>query len=291
MAEFFDSFAQFLTEPLNYSFTWRAVLAASVMAVSAGLLSCWLVLIGWSLMGDAISHAILPGIVIAHIVGAPFAVGALLASLLAVWLVGAVREQTTLRPDTSIGIVFTAMFASGLVLISATPTASHLQEILFGNLLGISDAALVQAVGFGVAALLVMLACARAWTLWAFDGSFTAAIGMRVWLARGLLTLCMACVAVASVQAVGVILVVAMLITPGAIAYLVNRRFVVMLMVAPLVAWASAMVGIWVSFWADVSTGGTIVVVQAVVFAGVYLAAPREGLLWRRIRLRTATPA
>ena len=210
--------------------------------------------------------------------------GALAASLLAVWLVGAVRERTTLRPDTSIGIVFTSMFAGGLVLISATPSASHLQEILFGNLLGISDAALVQAVGFGAAALLVMLACARAWTLWAFDASFAAAIGMRVWLVRGLLTVCMACVVVASVQAVGVILVVAMLITPGAVAYLLTRRFAVMLLVAPVVAWASAMVGIWVSFWADVSTGGTIVLVQACVFAVVYVAAPREGVLQLRSR-------
>ena len=155
--------------PLSYSFVQRAVLAASVMAVVAGLLSCWLILVGWSLLGDAVSHAVLPGVVLAYITGAPFAVGAMLAALIAVGLVGSVKERTTLREDTSIGIVFTTFFALGLVLLSVTPSGTHLQEILFGNLLGITQSALWQILAIGGIAFVVLLANARTFTLWAFD--------------------------------------------------------------------------------------------------------------------------
>lgn len=274
----------FLTEPLNYSFVHRAILAASIMALVAGLLSCWLVLIGWSLLGDAISHAILPGVVIAYSLSLPYAVGAVAAALVAVWLVGTVREQTSLKEDTSIGIVFTAMFALGLVLISVTPAATHMQEILFGNLLGISDTSLWQIIGFGGAAVLVIVCAGRAFTLWAFDANHAHTVGFNTRLIRWLLLGCMACVVVASVQAVGVILVVAMLITPGATAYLLTRRMSVMLVLSPAVALLSALTGIWLSFNWDVSTGGTIVLVQAAIFTLVYLFAPREGVVVRRRR-------
>lgn len=265
--------------PLSYSFVQRAVLAASVMAVVAGLLSCWLILVGWSLLGDAVSHAVLPGVVLAYIFGAPFAVGAMIAALIAVGLVGSVKERTTLREDTSIGIIFTTFFALGLVLLSVTPSGTHLQEILFGNLLGITQSALWQILAIGGIAFVVLLANARTFTLWAFDAEHSRTMGFNTKAIRWALLACLACVVVASAQAVGVILVVAMLITPGATAYLWTRRFRRMLLIAPLVAWVSCVAGILLSFNLNVSTGGTIVLVQSGIFCLTYLFAPREGLV------------
>lgn len=265
--------------PLSYNFVQRAVLAASVMAVVAGLLSCWLILVGWSLLGDAVSHAVLPGVVLAYIFGAPFAVGAMIAALIAVGLVGSVKERTTLREDTSIGIIFTTFFALGLVLLSVTPSGTHLQEILFGNLLGITQSALWQILAIGGIAFVVLLANARTFTLWAFDAEHSRTMGFNTKAIRWALLACLACVVVASAQAVGVILVVAMLITPGATAYLWTRRFRRMLLIAPLVAWVSCVAGILLSFNLNVSTGGTIVLVQSGIFCLTYLFAPREGLV------------
>jgi manganese transport system permease protein len=269
---------------LTYEFIQRALVVSTVTAVIAGLLSCWLVLIGWSLMGDAVSHAVLPGVVVSYIVGWPFAVGALIAALVAVGLVGGVRERTTLKGDTAIGVVFTALFALGLVLVSVTPAGTNLQEILFGNLLGISQDALVQVLIFGVTAFVVMVTLRRSITAWAFDPAHARAVGMPTGLIRGAVMVCLALVVVASMQAVGVILVVAMLITPGATAYLLTRRFSRMLLIAPLVAWVSSVAGICLSYWTDVSAGGTIVLVQAGIFVLVYLFAPREGLVTAPLR-------
>jgi manganese transport system permease protein len=268
---------------LTYEFIQRALVVSTVTAVIAGLLSCWLVLIGWSLMGDAVSHAVLPGVVVSYIVGWPFAVGALIAALVAVGLVGGVRERTTLKGDTAIGVVFTALFALGLVLVSVTPAGTNLQEILFGNLLGISQDALVQVLVFGVTAFVVMVTLRRSITAWAFDPAHARAVGMPTGLIRGAVMVCLALVVVASMQAVGVILVVAMLITPGATAYLLTRRFSRMLLIAPLVAWVSSVAGICL-YWTDVSAGGTIVLVQAGIFVLAYLFAPREGLVTAPLR-------
>ncbi|QQC48327.1 metal ABC transporter permease [Corynebacterium bovis] len=275
-----------LTEPFTFGFMQRALLVASVTAVVAGVLSCWLILIGWALLGDAVSHAVLPGVVVAYIVGVPFAVGALVAAVVAVGLVGTVRERTTLRGDTSIGIVFTALFALGLVLVSVTPSGTNLQEILFGNLLGSSRAAVVQVAVFGGVALVVMLLRRRDITLWAFDAAHARSVGVRTGAVRWTVLLALALVVVASMQAVGVILVVAMLITPGATAYLLTQRIGRMLVIAPLVAWVSSVAGIWLSFRLDVSTGGTIVLVQAAVFTVVWTLGPREGLVPTAVRRR-----
>ncbi|WP_426705246.1 metal ABC transporter permease [Corynebacterium auriscanis] len=262
----------------HFEFIQRAFVAASVIAIVAGLLSCWLVLIGWSLLGDAISHAVLPGVVIAYLVGAPFAVGALIAAVIAVGTVGAIRSRTTLREDTAIGITFTSMFALGLVLVTISPSGTHLQEILFGNLLGIKDAAFNQVLVFGGVAFVVMVAARRALTLWAFDPLHAATLGFNTRFIRWILMLCLACVVVASAQAVGVILVVAMLITPGATAYLLTQKFSVMLVLSPLLAWISCAVGIATSFFWDISTGGAIVLSQSALFTLVYLFGKREGV-------------
>lgn len=274
---------------LAYEFIQRALLVSTVTAVTAGLLSCWLVLIGWSLMGDAVSHAVLPGVVVSYILGWPFAVGSLIAALVAVGLVGTVREKTTLKGDTAIGVVFTALFATGLVLVSVTPAGTNLQHILFGNLLGISQDSLNQVLIFGALALILMITLRRDITAWAFDPAHARAVGLHTKFIRRAVMVCLALVVVASMQAVGVILVVAMLITPGATAYLLTRRMGHMLIISPAVAWVSSVVGIWLSYELDISSGGSIVLVQAGIFLLVYLFAPREGLVTAPLLQRRRT--
>lgn len=283
------------TEPLSYGFVTRALIIGSLTGLVAGLLSCWLILVGWSLLGDAVSHAVLPGVVISYILDWPYAIGAFIAALLAVGLVGSVREHTTLKSDTSIGVVFTALFAFGLVLVSVTPSSTNLQEILFGNLLGITRTSQLQVIVLGLVALAIILLRHRDMTLWAFDAEHARAIGINTTAVRWTILVSLALVVVAATQAVGVILVVALLITPGATAFLLTTRFQRMMIIAPLTAVASTWAGVFLSFHLDVSTGGTIVLVQAAIFLVVYLFGPREGLVTtaalRRRQARAAREA
>jgi manganese transport system permease protein len=268
-----------LLDPLRYEFMVRALATAVVAAVVCAVLSCWLVLIGWSLMGDAVSHAVLPGVVLAYVIGAPFAVGAIVFGFLAVALIGTIRSTSRIKEDAAIGIVFTTLFALGLVLISVTPSQTDLNHIVFGNLLGVSGGDLLQVLLISAVVLVVLLVKRRDFTLYAFDPTHAFAIGLntRV-LGAGLLAL-LALTAVVALQAVGVVLVVAMLIIPGATAYLLTDRFGRMLVIAPVTSGLCAVAGIYISYHVDTAPGGTIVVVQGGLFTLVYLFAPHEGAL------------
>lgn len=275
------SVIELLLEPLQYDFMVRALLTTAIAAVVCALLSCWLVLIGWSLMGDAVSHAVLPGVVIAYVLGAPFALGALVFGFLAVALIGLIRSTSRVKEDAAIGIVFTSLFALGLVLISITPSQTDLNHIILGNILGVSDAELVQIAVLAVIAFTVLLVKRRDLTLYAFDPTHAFAIGLSPRLLGALLLGVLAITSVVALQVVGVILVVAMLIIPGATAYLLTNRFGHMLVIAPTMSVLSSLVGIYLSYWVDASSGGLVVVVQGVVFATVYLFSPRHGVLGR----------
>lgn len=280
--------------PLQYDFMLRALLATVAAAVVCALLSCWLVLVGWSLMGDAVSHAVLPGVVLAYMVGAPFALGALVFGLLAVVLIGAVRGTSRVKEDAAIGIVFTTLFALGLVLISVTPSQTDLNHIIFGNILGVSRGDLLQICLLAGVALVALLLKRRDLTLYAFDPLHARAIGLSPRFLGGLLLGVLALTAVVALQVVGVVLVVAMLIVPGATAHLLTDRFSRMLLIAPAISVSSAVLGILLSFWVDASSGGLVVLVQGAVFALVYLLEPRRGLLGRALsarRRRRASPA
>jgi manganese transport system permease protein len=281
----------FLLEPLGYDFMVRALATSVLAAVVCALLSCWLVLIGWSLMGDAVSHAVLPGVVLAYVVGAPFALGAIVFGVLAVVLIGAVRSPGRIREDAAIGIVFTVLFALGLVLISVTPSQTDLAHIVFGNILGVSVTDLVQVAILAVVALAVLLVKRRDLTLYAFDPTHAHAIGLSPRLLGAILLGLLAVTAVVALQVVGVVLVVALLIIPGATAFLLTERFGRMLIIAPVSAAASAVIGIYLSYWIDVASGGMIVLVQGVLFALAFLFAPRFGVLPRLLggRRRAAT--
>lgn len=262
-----------LAEPWQFQFMQRALLVTVVASVVSALLSCWLVLIGWSLMGDAVSHAVLPGVVLAYLVGAPFAAGAFVFGVGAVALIGAVRDTTRLKEDTAIGVVFTTVFAVGVVLVSVTPSQVDLTHILFGNVLGVSDADIVQVVVLAAAAFVTLVALRRDITLYAFDRVHGHVIGLPVRRTGALLLGLLAVTVVVALQAVGVVLAVAMLITPGATAFLLTDRIGRMLVVAPTAAAVAAVAGTWGSYALDVGSAGLVVVCQGLIFAAAYVIA------------------
>jgi len=262
-----------LLEPLQYEFIVRALAATALAAAVCALLSCWLVLVGWSLMGDGVSHAVLPGVVLAYAVGAPFALGALVFGVLAVVLIGAVRDRGRIKEDAAIGIVFTTLFALGLALISVIPSQTDLAHIVFGNILGVSPAELIQIGVLALVALAVLLLKRRDLTLYAFDPGHAHAIGLSPRRLGALLLGVLALTTVVALQVVGVVLVVAMLIIPGATARLLTDRFGRMLVLAPVIAVASSVLGIYLSYWLDAASGALVVLVQGAVFAVVFLVS------------------
>ena len=269
-----------LLEPLGYDFMVRAILTTALAAVVCAVLSCWLVLIGWSLMGDAVSHAVLPGVVLAYIVGAPFALGALVFALVAVTLIGVVRNTSRVKEDAAIGIVFTSLFALGLVLISVTPSQTDLNHIIFGNLLGVSMPDLIQVLVLGVVAFAILILKRRDLTLYAFDPTHAHAIGLSPRRLGALLLGLLALTSVVALQTVGV---VAMLIIPGSTAYLLTDRFSRMLVIAPAISAACSIAGIYFSYYLDTASGAMVVLTQGAVFAVVYLFSPRQGLIGTRL--------
>jgi manganese transport system permease protein len=262
-----------LIEPLAFDFMQRALFVTAVAAVVCAVLSCWLVLIGWALLGDAVSHAVLPGVVLAYIVGLPFALGALTFALLAVALIGLVRDAGRLREDTAIGVVFTTLFALGLVLISITPSNADLGHILFGNVLGVSDAEIAQVVVMGALALATLLFKRRDLVLLAFDPTHAHALGISTRRLSALLLATVAVTVVVALQAVGVILAVAMVIIPGATASLLTDRFSRMLLIAPVMGLACAVVGVYASYYLDTASGGMVVLAQGAVFTLAFIVA------------------
>ena len=273
----------FFLEPLNYDFMVRALATTLIASIVCAVLSCWLVLIGWSLMGDAVSHAVLPGVVLAYIVGAPFALGAVIFGFLAVALIGAVRDTSRVKEDAAIGIVFTTLFALGLVLISVTPSQTDLNHIIFGNLLGVSWSDLIQIIILGAITFTILIAKRRDFTLYAFDPTHAHAIGLNPKLLGAALLGLLALTAVVALQVVGVILVVAMLIIPGATVYLLTDRFGRMLIIAPAISAACAVIGLYLSYYLDTASGGMVVLAQGAVFALVYLFSHRYGLIGTRV--------
>lgn len=255
-----------LAEPWQYAFMQRALLVTLVAAVVSALLSCWLVLVGWSLMGDAVSHAVLPGVVLSYLLGLPFAVGALVFGVGAVALIGGVRETTRLKGDTAIGVVFTTVFALGVVLVSTTPSQVDLSHILFGNVLGVSDADVVQVVVLGAGTAAVLLHQRRRLTHHAFDRVHAHVVGLPVRRTGALLLGLLAVTVVVALQAVGVVLAVAMLIIPGATAFLLTDRIDRMLVIAPVVAAVCAVVGTWASYVLDAASAGLVVLCQGLGF-------------------------
>lgn len=265
-----------LLDPLSHGFMQRGLVAALLVAIVAATLSCFLVLRGWALMGDAISHAVLPGIVIAHVTALPLSLGAFLAGLFCAISTGYLRAKSRVREDAVMAIVFSGMFALGLVLFLKIDTDQHLTHILFGNMLGLTWRDVGEIALIALPTVLIVLAKRRDFLLVGFDPAHARAIGLSIaWLDGFLLTLLSLSI-VAAMKAVGVVLVIAMLIAPGAIGALLTHRFDRMLIIATGAAMASSLIGTYVSFYIDAATGPTIVVLQSLIV----IAA----VTWRVIR-------
>jgi manganese/iron transport system permease protein len=277
-----------LFEPLQFPFMRDALLVGSVVAAMCAVLSCFLILKGWSLMGDAISHAVLPGIVIAYIVGIPLAIGAFAAGLFCAIGTGFIKQNSRIKEDTVMGVVFTGLFAFGLVLFSRTSSDMHLDHILVGNILGITRSQVWQTLGLGSVVLAITLALRRDLLLICFDPGQARVMALPDRFLNYLLLGLLSMAIVVSLQAVGIILVVAMLVTPGSIAHLWTDRFDRMLVIAVVSAVVSTVIGIFISYHIDGSTGGCIVLVQALVFVASLLFAPKHGILKRRTRAEGA---
>ena len=271
--------------PFQLPFMQQAFLIALAAALPMGLLSPFLVLKGWSLMGDAISHAVLPGIVLAYIAGLPLALGAFGAGMICALATGYLKENSRVKEDTVMGIVFSGMFGLGIVLYTKIQTEVHLDHILFGDMLGtnwsdIAGAALIAAIAVVSVGLL-----RRDLLLHAFDPQHAMAIGLPVrFLHYGLLAM-LSLTIVGALKAVGIILAIALLIAPGAIAFIVTRRFEQMIVVSMAVAVLCSVVGVYASFFIDSAPAPTIVLLMSIVFIAAFLRQR-----WSAARIEAGAP-
>ncbi|CAM3510263.1 metal ABC transporter permease [Paracoccus nototheniae] len=264
--------------PFTYPVMADAALIALIVAIPAALLSCFLVLKGWALMGDGISHAVLPGIVLAYAMGLPLLVGAFAAGMICALASGWLDENSRIKPDTALGVVMAGMFALGLILFTVFPPGVHLDHILFGNILGIGAQDFAQGVPIAAAVTAILILKWRDFALLAFDPVQARVSGLRVgWLHYGMLAMIAASV-VAMLSAVGIILAVGLLIAPGAIAFLLTRRLAMMMVLAAVTAILASLLGIWASFWLDSAPAPTIIV----ILTGMFVLA----FLWRQVAPR-----
>lgn len=284
---------EWITVPLSYPFMQRALIVSVMVGAVCAVLSCYLVLKGWSLMGDAISHAVLPGIVIAFVLGLPLAVGAFAAGLSCALLTGYLKEHSRVKEDTVMGIVFSGMFGFGLVIFTKVETDQHLNHILFGNVLGVTVRDLIETAIIAGGTLLIVLVKRRDLLLYCFDPSHARVVGLPVRALHYGLLILLSLTIVGALKAVGIILVIAMLVAPGAIAYLLTDSFERMLLIATAVATGSSALGTIASFHIDGATGACIVLIQFTVFVLAFLFAPKRGLVstWSLRYSKTESPA
>ncbi len=265
-----------LLMPFEFPFMQQAFIIVLLVAIPTGLLSCFLVLKGWSLMGDAISHSVLPGIVIAYVLALPYTLGAFVAGMFCALATGYLKQNSRLKEDTIMGVVFSAMFALGLVLMTKIEAGVHLDHILFGDALGITWGEITEA---GIVALLVVV-CAilkgRDLLVFVFDHQHARAIGLPVNLLHyGMLSLLSLSI-IAALKAVGMILVIAMLIAPGATAFLITRRFQSMMMLSLALAMLNAFFGVYLSFFIDSAPAPTIILLMTICFIVVFVVTSRK---------------
>ena len=269
-------------EPFAYNYMVKAIWVSALVGGVCAFLSAYLMLKGWSLMGDALAHSIVPGVVLSYALTLPFAIGAFFAGMLAALSMAIVKQRTRLREDAVIGLIFTAFFAAGLLMVSINPTAVNIQAIIFGNILAISDQDINQVVIISVGCLIVL--CVKWKDLMAvfFDENHARSIGLRVTALKVLFFTLLSAACVAALQTVGAILVIAMVVTPGATAYLLTDKFDRLIVIAVLLGSVTSGVGAYASFFLDANPGGLIVTLQTLIFLSVFLFAPKYGFFKRR---------
>jgi ABC-type Mn2+/Zn2+ transport system permease subunit len=284
---FYEGIYQFLDALFRYTYLQHALYASILIGIICGVIGCFIILRGMALMGDAISHAVLPGVAISYMLGASFFIGAVITGVLTAIGIGFISRNTRVKEDSAIGLMFTAAFALGIVIINLMDSVSvDLYHILFGNVLGVSRGDLKFILGIGIAVLICIILFYRQLLISTFDSTMAKAIGIPTGLIHYMLMLLLSLVTVASLKAVGIILVVAMLITPGATAYLLTDRLSVMLWISSLIGVISSIAGLVLSYIFDVSSGAAIVLVATTFFVLAMLFSPRQGLLFRKQKLR-----
>ncbi|UTC54463.1 metal ABC transporter permease [Treponema sp. OMZ 906] len=268
--------------PFQYEYMVKAILVSGDVGGVCALLSCFVVLKGWSLLGDALSHAVVPGVAVAYIIGIPFSVGAFISGMLAALIMGFVKNKTRIREDAVIGIVYTTFFALGVLLISLYPSNISLTTIIMGNILGIADRDIVQTLIIAGGSLIIILLKWKDLRLFSFDPSHARSIGLNTNALYLLLLTLLAVTAIAALQTVGSVLVVAMLVTPGAAAYLLTDRFPIMMGLAAIIGTLTASAGAYISYYLNGSAGGCIVALQFFLFLAILFFAPHHGILAAR---------
>jgi manganese/iron transport system permease protein len=273
-----------LLVPFSYEYMTKAMWVSALVGGVCAFLSAYLMLKGWSLMGDALAHSIVPGVAGAYILGFPFAIGAFFAGMLASLGMAFVKQRSRLREDAVIGLVFTALFALGLLMASIWPTAVSVQTIVLGNILAISDEDVVQVAAISIVTLGVLAFKWKDLMVVFFDESHARSIGLNTGAYKILFFTLLSACTVAALQTVGACLVIAMVVTPGATAYLLTDRFGRLIVISVVLGAATSFVGAYVSYFLDGATGGVIVTLQTLLFLAAFYLAPKHGVLAARRR-------
>ncbi len=277
-----------LLEPFSYGYMQNAMWVSALVGCVCAFLSCYLMLKGWSLIGDALSHAIVPGVAGAYMLGLPFSVGAFVAGLLAAGTMLVLNQRTKLKEDVVIGLILVTFFGLGLFMVSVSPVHVNVQTIVLGNVLAISPADTLQLAIIGFVCLAVLLLKWRALVLTFFDENHARSVGLRPGRLKVLFFTLLAAATVAALQTVGAFLVICMVVTPGATAYLLTDRFPRLLAIAVAIGTVTSFVGAYVSYFLDGATGGIIVVMQTAIFLAAFTFAPKHGVLAARRRAAQA---
>jgi len=259
-----------LLQPFTFDFMLRATVIALLVAIPTAILSCFLVLKGWSLMGDAVAHAVLPGVILAYLLGFPYIIGAFIAGMLCAVTTGFISENSRLKEDTVMGVVFSSMFALGIVMMSKIESEVHLDHILFGDILGITGTDILITGAITLFSLLFLIIKGKDLVLYIFDLQHAKAIGIPIRVLHYCLLALLSITIVSALKAVGMILVIASLIAPGAIAYLITNRFKNMILISLIINSLCSVAGVYASFFIDSAPAPTIVVMLTIVFVIVF---------------------
>ncbi len=276
-----------LLEPFAYGYMINAMGVSALVGGVCAFLSAYLMLKGWSLIGDALSHSIVPGVAGAYMLGLPFALGAFLAGGLAAGAMLFLNQRTKLKEDAIIGLIFTSFFGLGLFMVSVSPTSVDIQTIVLGNILAVTPGDTLQLVVIAVVSLTILLTKWKDLLVVFFDENHARSVGLNPSLLKGLFFTLLSACTVAALQTVGALLVIAMVVTPGATAYLLTDRFQRLIAISVAIGAISSFIGAYISYFLDGATGGVIVVLQTLVFLAAFVLAPKHGLLAARRRAGT----
>ena len=277
-----------LLEPFSYGYMTSAILVSTIVGGLCAFLSAYLMLKGWSLIGDALAHSVVPGVAGAYLLGLPFAIGAFISGGLAASLMLFLSERSGLKTDVVIGIIFTAFFGVGLFVVSLYPMSISIETIIMGNILAISYSDMLQLLIIGSISLVILFLKWRDLMVVFFDESHARTVGLSPSRLKIVFFTLLSASIVAALQTVGAFLVIAMVVTPGATAYLICDRFPKLILLSVLKGSGTCFTGAYLSFFIDGATGGIIVVLQTIVFLGVFLIAPKYGYISARLKIRQA---